>query len=142
MLRQLSTKSVTWTSPKVSKTDRPIVLCFAGGLGWKSQPASGFELSVGDKAKVTFDVTVSPGRWASGDQSVELTYLPNWRNTQDSGGFFFLRLTDPPTDEQGRITFTVRSLGKGSKRWFAIDMEQAIRMPLFRSVNLVCRRRV
>ena len=130
MLRQLSTKSVTWTSPKVSKTDRPIVLCFAGGLGWKSQPASGFELSVGDKAKVTFDVTVNPGRWASGDQSVELTYLPNWRNTQDSGGFFFLRLTDPPTDEQGRITFTVRSLGKGSKRWFAIDMEQAIRMPL------------
>jgi hypothetical protein len=131
LLRQLQeSRPVTWTCPEIAKTEGPIVLYFSGGLGWKSQPASGFELSVGEKAKVTFDVTINPGRWVSNDKSVELTYLPNWRNAQDSGGFFFLQLTDPPLDAEGRITFTVRSLGDGSKRWFAIDMEQAIGAPL------------
>ncbi|MBG89911.1 MAG: hypothetical protein CMO80_23855 [Verrucomicrobiales bacterium] len=130
-LRQLKgSRPVAWSSPMITTPDRPVVLCFSGGLGWKSQPAAGFELSVGGQTKVVFEVTTKPGRWSSADNSAELAYLPNWRNSQDSGGFFFVKLNDPRFDKQGRLTFTVRSLGQTSRRWFAIDMNQNVKPPL------------
>ena len=64
-------------------------------------------------------------QWVSEDGTVELTYLPTWTSTVDSGGFFFLELTRGiPEDSKGGVPFAVRSLGEGSKRWFALDTQQ------------------
>ncbi|MFL3665872.1 MAG: hypothetical protein ACJ06V_04740, partial [Verrucomicrobiota bacterium] len=55
----------------------------------------------------------------------ELTYLPTWTSTVDSGGFFFVVLTGRiPVNINGVVPFAVRSLGEGSKRWFALDTLQ------------------
>lgn len=134
LLRQLKeSQPVAWTSPGIGHANQPVVLCFTGGLGWKSQPVTpGFELSAGNNAAVVFDVSTTPGHWSNADNSATLTYLPTWRNSQDSGGFFFLQLTDPPIDDQGRITVAIRSLGQNSKRWMAIDANQKIKAPLMK----------
>ena len=42
----------------------------------------------------------------------------------DSGGFFFVALTQIPVNDDGAVEFAVRSLGQGSKRWFALDTKQ------------------
>jgi len=64
-------------------------------------------------------------RWISKDGTVELIYLPTWTSDVDSGGFFFVALTGRiPVDRNGVVPFAVQSLGRGSKRWFALDTQQ------------------
>ena len=60
----------------------------------------------------------------SDDGRAELVYLPTWKSNTDSAGFFFLRVVDSRQEQDGIIR--VRSLGNGSKRWFAIDSNQEI----------------
>lgn len=124
-IRQLNRdEALVWTSPQIPAGDNSLVLCFSGGLGWLSQPeTTGFELTAGNQVKLTFDITTTPARWTAADGSATLTYLPTWKSTQDSAGFFFLELPHP-ADFDDRLSFTVRSLGQRSKRWFAIDKLQ------------------
>jgi hypothetical protein len=103
----------------------PLVLCFSGGVGWVGQPKTdGFELLINDTAKLKFDVTRKASRWTSEDKSVELVYLPTWTSDSDSAGFFFLVWPKPDKNDDRPRSISVRSLGKGSQRWFAIDSEQ------------------
>ncbi|MFP6867699.1 MAG: neutral/alkaline non-lysosomal ceramidase N-terminal domain-containing protein [Roseibacillus sp.] len=119
---------LAWESPVGTPVEgKPRVLCFTGGIGWITEPATkGFALHVDGEEKLEFDVSQSPARWASKDGSVELVYLPTWTSNVDSGGFFFIVLGENLLADEGRIKFAVRSLGARSKRWFAIDSMQEI----------------
>ena len=115
-----------WLSPPIAdNSPKPYVMCFSGGLGWESQPqTAGFELSVNGSSRLKFDITRRLSRWMSDDETLALIYLPMWTSSVDSGGFFFVvwRPADDPREE--RVRFSVRSLGTGSLRWFAIDAKQ------------------
>jgi len=111
-----------WSNPPASlnaKTSQ--VMCFSGGIGWESQSRTdGFSLLIDDREVLRFDVVREPSIWKSEDGNVELVYLPTWSSPEDSAGFFFLRMSDSPK------TIGVRSLGEGSKRWFALDVKQDV----------------
>jgi len=94
-------------------------------MGWETEPQTdGFLLLVNGEEKLRFDVTRKFTRWFSQDKTVELLYLPTWTSALDSGGFFFLSLPDDPVTGKDTLSFSVRSLGEGSKRWFAVDARQ------------------
>ena len=127
-IRQLKIGTeLTWlTLPTPKITGSTLVYCFSGGVGWETEPKTdGFALVLNGEEKLRFDVTRQLTRWDSEDGTVELTYLPTWTSNVDSGGFFFVALTGRiPVDRNGAVPFAVRSLGQGSKRWFAIDTQQ------------------
>ena len=118
--------ALAWRSPAVSNSLREgIRIFFTGGMGWETEPQTdGFALLVDGEEKLRFDVTRKPARWISKDNSVELLYLPTWMSKLDSGGFFFISLSGESTAGKGPRSFSVCSLGEGSKRWFAMDARQ------------------
>ena len=98
-----------------------MVYAFLGGVGYINQPQTdGFKLVIDDLSPLTFDITRAAAHWKSADGKVEMLYLPTWTSGLDSAGYFFL-ITPKPTK-----TVTVTSLGTGSIRWFAIDLEQSL----------------
>ena len=124
--------TLRWQSPKlVENAKGSITLCFTGGVGWESAPKTGgFTLLIGGSEALQFDVTRKANRWVSKDTKTELVYLPTWTSPEDSGGFFFLTLTNVHPEANGAISIAVRSLGRDSMRWFAIDAKQEIRTKL------------
>jgi hypothetical protein len=118
---------LSWMSPMIDvKLDKPLVLCFVGGIGWESQPKTdGFALVINDDKQLAFDVTRKAARWSSEDKGVELLYLPTWISDVDSGGFFFVVLAKPEL-RGDRVSISVTSLGEGSSRWFAVDTKQGM----------------
>ncbi|MEM7383347.1 MAG: hypothetical protein AAF514_00250 [Verrucomicrobiota bacterium] len=111
----------------VNRPTKPVILCFVGGLGWNSEPeVGGFVLSVGGRESIRFDVTRTKKSWVSEDGENRLTYVPTWSSEVDSGGFFFLELSHFRLTADRRISLSVRSVGQGSRRWFALDSEQKI----------------
>ena len=119
---------ISWNFlPNESEPNKEIILCFVGGLGWKSEPeVGGFRMLINGKNPISFDVTSSPALWSSEDQRIELIYLPTWSSELDSGGFFFVHIINPDKQETNNIKISVASDGQGSKRWFAVDLEQKI----------------
>ena len=117
-----------WKSPVLhALPSQPLVLCFTGGVGWRSQPQrKGFALTVNGQESLVFGVSSKPARWVSKDGEIELWYLPTWTSNEDSGGFFFIVIGESFVAPKEKINFSVRSLGEGSKRWFAIDSKQEI----------------
>ena len=107
-----------WQTPAAEARGR-MVYAFTGGVGWiSSAGTAGFELRADDQPPVPLDVTLTAVHWNSEDGKAELLYLPTWKSPEDSGGFFFLVLPEPAK------VITIRSLGAGSNRWFAVDQEQ------------------
>ena len=127
-IRQLKIGTeLKWLTPPAQKTaGNNLVYYFSGGVGWETEAKTdGFALVLNGDEKLRFDVTRQLTQWVSEDGKVELTYLPTWTSTVDSGGFFFVELTGGiPVDSKGVVPFAVRSLGEGSKRWFALDTQQ------------------
>lgn len=120
-----------WITPAVAdRRGAPWVLCFSGGVGWETDPKTdGFGLQINGRERLRFDVTRTPSRWSSTDESIELVYLPTWTSNVDSAGFFFVILSKPDELQltgDRRISIAVESLGNGSRRWFAIDAKQEI----------------
>ena len=115
-----------WDTPIVPGQNASTnIYVFTGGLGWQTEPETrGFLLSVQDEEKIEFDVTKKLSHWISKDGTVEMIYLPTWESGVDSGGFFFVSLISIPDNHQGFIEFSVRSLGNGSRRWFALDTKE------------------
>jgi hypothetical protein len=85
--------------------------------------------------RLRFDVTNDLSRWSSNDDSVELFYLPTWKSNLDTGGFFCLVLGDQVAAGGGPVTISVRSVGEGSKRWFAIESKQEVARSLPRPME-------
>jgi neutral ceramidase len=127
-IRQLKTGTeLEWfTLPAKKTAGSNLVYYFSGGVGWETDTKTdGFALVLNGEEKLRFDVTRQLTQWVSEDGTVELTYLPTWTSTVDSGGFFFVVLTGRiPVNINGVVPFAVRSLGEGSKRWFALDTQQ------------------
>ena len=118
---------VGWESQVRRKGAEQRVLCFSGGLGWSAEPETGgFGLVMNGEERMRFDLTRRVSRWSSNDDSVDLFYFPTWSSDLDTGGFFLLVLGDQIAADGGLLTFSVRSLGEGSKRWFAIDSRQEV----------------
>ena len=118
---------VGWESQVRRKGTEQRVLCFSGGLGWSAEPETGgFVLMMNGEERLRFDLTRRLSRWSSNDGSVDLFYLPTWSSDLDTGGFFLLVLGDQTAADGGLLTFSVRSPGEGSKRWFAIDSKQEV----------------
>ena len=112
--------TLRWQTP-ATDAKGPIVYAFTGGLGWiSSARTDGFELCPDDQSPVSFDITLTAAHYKSENGKAELLYLPTWTSAEDSGGFFFLVLP------QSTKTITVRSLGAGSNRWFAVDAKQDV----------------
>ena len=117
---------LAWATPPFSKlAGTALAYSFSGGTGWITEPKTdGFALTIGGEEKLRFDVTKEATRWVSKDGAVKLIYLPTWTSNVDTGGFFFVALTQIPVNDDGAVEFAVRSLGQGSKRWFALDTKQ------------------
>ena len=99
-------------------------MCFAGALGWSSQPQTdGFQLNVGQRLTIPFDITRCASCWPSKSGDAELLYLPTWTSGEDSAGFFLLVIHDPSIagNEATPLTISVQSLSNDSQRWFAVD---------------------
>lgn len=122
-IRQTSLEqSLKWITGSSPGSGPVANFLFAGGLGWLSEPATdGFEMVLNDLQVVELDVTRHSKSWQSGDGRVRLDYLVTWQSDTDSGGLFYVRVPRDLLDAKGRLTIEVRSLGSGSKRWFALD---------------------
>ena len=119
-------RSLAWEVPDLNTGDAPdktLTMVFAGGLGWTADPETeGFVLEMNGKATLPFDVTREPKEWTARNGTIRLLYLPTWTSNVDSAGFFFLSAPDGILhNTSGPTTLGVRSLGKGSRRWFALD---------------------
>ena len=100
----------------------PVTFVFMGGIGWESEPMTeGFELVIADQATIAFDVTREFSHWESDEGTARLRYLPSWHSDVDSAGFFYLQVPAELLTQDQPLTLEVRSLGTGSKRWFAVD---------------------
>jgi len=123
---EIGTELEWLTLPTPKNAGSNLVYYFSGGVGWETETKTdGFALVLNGEEKLRFDVTRQLTQWVSEDGTVELTYLPTWTSNVDSGGFFFVVLTGRiPVDRNGVVPFAVRSLGQGSKRWFALDTQQ------------------
>jgi hypothetical protein len=123
-IRQLKRgDTICWeTSPAPDAPEQQEVFVFLGGVGWESEPKTeGFALVVNDEEGLRFDVTRQPDQWQSGNGFVRLLYVPTWTSEVDSGGFFYAVVDRSRLRPGTPCTLGVRSLGDGSKRWFALD---------------------
>ena len=83
-------------------------------------------LAVDGKDTLRFDLSRKFIRWQAKNGSIEVVHLPTWTTDLDSGGYFFFILPKGTVKKDRVIRFSVRSLGAGSQRWFAIDMKQDV----------------
>jgi hypothetical protein len=119
--QQTKGHTLRWAIPSAGGAEGQMVYAFMGGVGYANQPKTpGFKMNLDDLSPVNFDITREAAYWKSDDGKVEMLYLPTWTSGLDSAGYFFL-ITPKPTK-----IVTVTSLGTGSLRWFAIDLEQSL----------------
>jgi neutral ceramidase len=105
-----------------------VVLVFAGGLGWISQPATaGFQMTIGGQHSLQLDVTLAVNTWKSADQRFQLHYFPTWQSDVDSGGLFYLVMPRNVLPPGQSVLLEVASLGSGSQRWFSVDRMQDVK---------------
>lgn len=119
---------VTWqTNPTATPNAPTTTFLFAGGLGWITQPATdGFELSVNDRPVLRFDLPEADAKsteWKSADGSVTLRFdvVKIESHGEDFLGRFSLTVPTASLLSNGTAQITVKSLGEGSNRWFALN---------------------
>jgi hypothetical protein len=130
---------------------QPLTFVWTGGLGRYSEMAQGFHLLVNGRTILDFEVTREPAVWfgapaaipgVSGEQPTAPTNVPVSAATTpsyahlprlfyyptrlpESDGFGFFCITLPPrllpSTPGEPLRFGVRSRGRGSKRFFALD---------------------
>ena len=121
--QQVVGTTLRWeTAPLPSVLQAVESFVFMGGIGWESEPRTdGFELVIESASPVRFDVTRAAGKWTNTDDSVRLHYFPTWTSDVDSAGFFYLQVDRRWLAPDRPLNITLRSLGAGSQRWFALD---------------------
>jgi hypothetical protein len=116
-------RRIVWETvavPKDLAADR-VTFAFAGGLGFSSQPKTdGFMLEVNGKDAIRFDMPVAD-RWESDDKRVELRFEKRREVTEDTFGLFFVTIPRDMLTPGKPCQLAVRSLGKGSQRWFGLN---------------------
>ena len=128
LVRQLvAGDEMNWTTfiPPTAKPSAKITLVFTGGIGYTSQPATGWDLLVNGKSGVSFDVVIPvSAKWSrsstSGDVVMEYWPTNPW-SIENSQGVFFLQFPITYLDTSRMATISVQARpGAASKRWFAI----------------------
>ncbi|MDO4857682.1 MAG: glycoside hydrolase family 2 TIM barrel-domain containing protein [Thermoguttaceae bacterium] len=119
---------VSWqTNPTATPNAETTTFLFAGGLGWITQPVTeGFELSVNGQAVLRFDLpepNAKSAEWKSTDGSVTLRFdvVKIESHGEDFLGRFSLTIPTTSLLPNGTAQITVKSLGSGSNRWFALN---------------------
>lgn len=115
---------VEWqTAPVPADWDAPsVTFVFAGGLGWRTQPRSaGHVLLLDGKEVVRFDLARRPTTWTGADKKTALRFVPRrYLTGEDAMGLFYLTVPRERLAAGRPCRLAVRSLGKGSKRWFGL----------------------
>lgn len=114
--------SLTWeTAPvPVDSGGKAVTLIWAGGLGYRPEPATeGFALRVGD-AEVRFDITQSHSVWSAPDGRLRLAFMPQRLLPHDAAGLFYLTVASDLVQPGEPLHVSVISLGEGSRRWFGL----------------------
>lgn len=119
--RQNSKENVLSWRTAPAPADGEVTYIFAGGLGFTSSPASeGFVFEANGKKLFTFDVVPEEGdRFAWEGEGARMEFEVLRRSPSDAFGRFRLTLPESLRSKAGTV-LTVRSLGEGSSRWFAI----------------------
>lgn len=119
---------VSWqTNPTATPNAETTTFLFAGGLGWITQPVTeGFELLVNGQAVLRFDLpepNAKSAEWKSTDGSVTLRFdvVKIESRGEDFLGRFSLTIPTTSLLPNGTAQITVKSLGSGSNRWFALN---------------------
>jgi hypothetical protein len=114
--------AVSWETPPLKNLpagDR-VTIVFAGGLGFASEPkTAGFALDINGHEAIRFDLP-EPHQWRSSDQRIELNFVARRTVSVDQFGQFRLTMPRDQLKPGEPCRLTVRSLGTGSRRWFAL----------------------
>ena len=98
-----------------------VYFVFLGAMGYRSQPVTdGFALEVDGRQRLRFDITRDLTHWQSNEDGTSLLFYPTWTSDEDAAGFFYLTLPVESTNRGKSMRIGIRSLGKGSRRWFAL----------------------
>jgi hypothetical protein len=98
-----------------------VTFVFAGGVGWISQPQTdGFVLGINGKDALRFDVCRGRGLWRDESNRVTLSLTPRRMAPEDTAGLYCLGVPSGLVKPGQPCRLTVKSLGAGSQRWFAL----------------------
>ena len=131
-----------WRTPPVQpqESDGSVHVVFLGAIGYRSEPTTnGFGLEINGQLRLRFDVTADLTRWHSDNGDTSLLFRPTWRSDQDAAGFFYLSLARDLVTSGKPVQVGIRSLGTGSKRWFAVHpvLDVVVRQPEQPAANIV-----
>lgn len=116
---------IAWETPPLPRkqAEERVTFVFAGGLGYGAQPTTdGFALEINGKEALRFDVS-TPEHWKSADERVDLKLVVRRTESggQDQFGLFYLKVPRDLLQPGEPCLLGVRSLGKGSQRWFCLN---------------------
>jgi hypothetical protein len=98
-----------------------VTIVFAGGVGWISQQQTdGFVLGINGIDTLRFDVCRGRGLWHDESNRVTLSLVPRRTTSEDTAGLFYLGVPRDLVKPGQPCRLTVKSLGAGSRRWFAL----------------------
>lgn len=115
---------VEWETAPVGKTiaDDKITFLFAGAVGYLSQPKTdGFVFLVNGKEAFAFDVVSKSQVWASEDKNVRVVFFVKRTVGPDAFGLFYVTVDRSLLTPGKPCRFGVRSKGRNSRRWFAVN---------------------
>lgn len=116
-------KKIEWETDVIpEKTNqKKVTLIFAGGLGNVKDPKTdGFMLEMNGKELLKFDLP-QPSEWKSEDGNAVLKFDVKTSDALGWYGVFTLTITGENLPAGKAIRLGVRSLGKGSNRWFSLN---------------------
>jgi ligand-binding sensor domain-containing protein/signal transduction histidine kinase len=92
------------------------------GMGYFSQPAGDFYLTINGQKAFTFQVALTNQEWQSADGSVKAAYEVRQRNREGSNGILSLELAGGLARAGETATFEVKAVGPESLRWFGVHL--------------------
>jgi hypothetical protein len=116
---------VEWETAIVpaDQNEERVTFVFAGGLGYRSEPKTdGFVFVVNGAEQLRFDLPEHTNRWRSADGRTELRFSALRHLPHDQLGVFQATLPKSLTQAGQPCRFGVQSLGRGSRRWFGLNL--------------------
>ena len=124
LCRQIDGKAkVSWKSapaPPMIEKDSIYKFRLPAAVGYLSDPAGKFTLSLDGKAALDFHVTLSDLVWTSKDGHVSMQYEVMENNTEDSNGILTISVRGDLLAAGNPVSFEVIGSPANSQRWFGI----------------------
>ncbi len=112
---------VEWEcAPPKAGTNDLVQFAFPVGLGFLSQPAGEFALSLNGKNECVFNVSLNDLAFANADRTVRGTYRVLERNGEDSNGILFLEVARERLAPNQNVRWAVQGSAADGQRWFGI----------------------